>query len=163
MISVWRIAKKKHGMEVFDGEGASKYGGRWNHRGTKIVYTSDSLALAALEILVHLESYDTKYEQQSFEIIIPANTKIETLDLKKLEHNSCEDIGSQWVADGKTVLLKVPSAIIPSEYNYLINPNHPDFTSLKIKTPTIFYFDNRLLKIKKAQSYSEIITKIEKK
>ena len=151
-IRVWRVVKKKHADEAFSGQGAFKFGGRWNSIGTRLVYTSDSLALAAIEILTGgisiglLERY----------VKIPVDfdgSLVETLAIagipkewsKYPPSNKTQIIGDDWVRGSKSVLLKVPSVVIKEEFNYLMNPAHPDFKKLLIGKPDDFSFDKRLI------------------
>jgi RES domain-containing protein len=152
--TAWRIVKAKHQVDAFNGEGARLYGGRWNHRGTAVVYLSDSLALAALEQFVHLGKAGSALALVVFEIAIPDRAAIEVLAQKQLPPNwreepppdETKELGTQWVRRNAAVALRVPSAIIPHEANYVINPAHADFRKLAIKPPTPFSFDPRMWK-----------------
>jgi RES domain-containing protein len=149
MIKAWRIVKWKHSGSAFDGEGARLYGGRWNSAGTRMVYTSASRSLAALETLVHLNPpvlFDF--------VIIPVAFErrwVETL--KDLPPNWREEppvrsgqvTGDVWVREKRSLVLEVPSAVMPGEFNFLLNPTHPDFRKLVIGEPEPFTFDRRLL------------------
>lgn len=150
MISVWRIESEKHLDAMKTGKGALLYGGRWNEKGTPLIYASDSLALATLEKFVHLSRFDFKMKLRSLEIKIPKSVLIKKLNTAQFEDiittTSTQIYGSQWAEDKKTAILKVPSAIIKSEFNYLINPEHPDFMRIKFCEPVDFSFDDRLWK-----------------
>lgn len=150
MISVWRLDKEEHIKETIEGEGARLFGGRWNVRGSRLIYTSESLALATLEKFAHISTYDLKIELKSLEIKIPKAVSIQTLNLsdlnKFMKSTSTQEIGTSWIREEKTAVLKVPSAIIQSENNYLINPLHSDFKKIEIKDPIDFKFDDRLWK-----------------
>lgn len=154
MISIWRIDKKRHSAASFSGEGAALYGGRWNPRGVRVVYASQTLALAALEKFVHLEGVAGGISFVYFRIDVPGSVKIKHVELSQLPKNwrsvpapaATQDIGMNWVQKNETVLLRVPSMIIPSEYDYLIDPLHADFNSLKISKPSPFSFDPRMWK-----------------
>jgi len=154
VISIWRIDKKRHAASTFSGEGTALYGGRWNPQGVRVVYASQTLALAALEKLVHLEGVAGGISFVSFKIDVPVGVKIKHADLSQLPKNwrsvpaptSTQDMGLNWAQKNESVLLRVPSTIIPSEYDYLINPLHSDFNSLKISKPSPFSFDPRLWK-----------------
>ena len=154
MISIWRIDKARHAAESFSGEGAYAYGGRWNPQGVRVVYTSDSLALAALEKFVHLEGLAAAISFVSFRIDIPESVKVRHLEAGHLPKDwrqvpapdATRLVGQNWVNKNETAILRVPSTIIPSEYDYLLNPLHPDFNSLKISKPSPFSFDPRLWK-----------------
>jgi RES domain-containing protein len=150
----FRIVKVKHAAQAFDGEGARVYGGRWNHRGTAVVYAADSLALAALEVLVHLGRAAAKISFVTFEVDLPDAVPIELAPEDRLPKNWREEppidetktFGTEWVRRGFSVVLRVPSVIVPSEGNYVINPAHPDFSRLTIGAPTPFTFDPRMWK-----------------
>ena len=154
MTDIWRIEKTKYASEAFSGDGAYLYGGRWNHPGTKAVYASQTLALAALEKFVHLESGAAALDFVYFKITIPAHIRIKPLESASLPSNwhafqvpkQTMDIGTKWAQKKESALLRVPSTVIPVEYDYLINPLHPDFHHLKISKPQPFYFDPRLWK-----------------
>ncbi len=154
MITIYRLVKKKHLLCAFDGKGAKENGGRWNKPGTALVYTSGSLSLAAHETFVHL-GYDSVY--LSFVYIpvdIPEVLAIHALDDSNLPEdwedepppNSTRLIGTEWAASLKTAVMRVPSAIIPGEFNYLLNPNHAHFSHLIIHPAVPFRFDRRMLK-----------------
>lgn len=152
MISAWRIDKRQHAGGAFTGEGAFLCEGRWNPRGVRIVYAAQSLALAALEKFVHLQSGALGLDFVSFRVDIPDGVKIRELDkahLPKDWHSvpapaSTKDIGRLWVQKNETAVLRVPSTLIPLEYNYLFNPAHPQFKHLRIHKPEPFSFDPRL-------------------
>jgi len=149
MVVAWRIVKRKHAKKAFTSEGARLFGGRWNSPGVAMVYTAESQSLAALEIAVHLESADLLEKYVVFEVGID-DRLISRLDLKRLAKNwlsdaaECQEIGDAWIAAGSSVALQVPSATIPAESNFLLNPRHPDSSRLKIGQPQPFRFDPRL-------------------
>lgn len=152
MTRVWRIVKAQH--RAFDGEGARLTGGRWNRKGTPAVYTSSTLALAALETLVHMEP-DEAFESY---IAIPADlapgvqvTHLAPADLPRgwRDHPAPPeliDLGMRWIGRGETAVLAVPSAVIPQELNYLLNPRHPAFKRIRVGKAEPFSFDPRLWK-----------------
>ena len=153
MITAWRLVKSRHAQAAFDGEGARLYGGRWNSPGTRVAYASDSVALAALEVLAHLESTAVLQAYSLATIRFPESV-VETLDPASLPSDwrqfpsppENHAIGDTWVAEGRALVLRVPSAIVPSASNYLINPAHPRFTVAVIEKTEVFAFDPRLLK-----------------
>ncbi len=151
MLESWRIVREALAASAFTGEGAAKYGGRWNSRGIKIVYTSGTLSLAALETLVHLiPPISIKYVVFRLEF---DNSLRERIERDNLSSNwkteppalSTMAIGDDWVRESRTAVLEVPSVIIPGESNYLINPFHPDYKKIRIHKPERFTFDPRLL------------------
>lgn len=149
MIEVFRIVKAKYAATAFSGEAAKLYPGRWNHYGTQAIYTSASLALATLELIVQLEALPpSNYIQIT--ATIPNLTIVH--ELKKLPSgwdsypfsHATQDLGMHWVKNNISAVLKVPSVIIPTEFNYIINPNHLDFKKIIIGKPQNFIFDRRL-------------------
>ena len=131
-------------------KGAEVRGGRWNQIGTAMIYTSATMSLAALEILVHHNSIPIDFV--GIEVRIPDDLRVSTpADLglpvdwpEVLPTEVTAEYGSKWVAAAKTVALKIPSAVVPSEFNYLLNPNHRDFGSLHFRYTKI-RFDSRLI------------------
>jgi RES domain-containing protein len=152
-ITAWRITKRRHAKDAFTGTGAKKYGGRWNNPGSAVVYTAETQSLAALELLVHLQAPELlqRYILIGVEI---ANSLVQELDQSRLPRNwrvepapaELKTIGDEWVVNGSSVALRVPSAIVPAEHNFLLNPAHPDFKKLTIAEPVLFSFDERLAK-----------------
>ena len=136
-MQVWRICSRRH--QRFDGEGARLYGGRWNYAGTAVVYTSASLALAALELFVHID-VDLLPNETVKAASLPRNWR----RYPALE--SLKDIGTNWAARGSTAILAVPSAIIPEEQNYLLNPAHRGFKQVRLRRSIPFHFDPRMWK-----------------
>lgn len=150
-VTAWRIAKSKHARAAFTGEGARLFGGRWNSPGIAVIYTAQSQSLAALEMLVHLESSDLLPNYILFEVGIDESL-VTQIDLSQLPKNWRDDpppakvraIGDVWVAGGTSAVLRVPSAVVPGENNFLLNPRHEDFPQLRIGKPLPFRFDPRL-------------------
>jgi len=134
---VYRLVKARFAASALDGRGAKIYGGRWNSPGTSMLYASESIALAALELLVHLGRSEVLggYRLFTFEI---ADDALMRLDAACLPDNWRADpapggtvgIGDGWVAAGRSVALRVPSTLIPREHNVLLNPAHPDFRAI---------------------------------
>ncbi|MCP4023656.1 MAG: RES domain-containing protein [Desulfobacteraceae bacterium] len=149
-IASYRIVKNNHIKTALKGEGSKRYGGRWNNKGVSIVYTSDSLALASMEIFAHLPSYkqlnDYIFLSVSFNSNLVLNADIEKRWDDRPASQISKVIGDQWVKENRSVILRVPSVILPSAYNYLININHPDFKKLKIGQLKNLEFDPRLKK-----------------
>lgn len=151
MPQAWRIVKEKHAADAFSGAGAARTGGRWNSRGLRVVYTSATQSLAVLETLVHLNPI-VLFKYVVFRIDFDARF-VEQLNAAQLPRDwqaqpaspSTRLIGGAWLRAARSVLLAVPSVIVPGELNYLINPLHPDFNRITIAKPTPFAFDARLL------------------
>lgn len=148
---VWRLTLKKHVAP--DGEGARRYGGRWNKPGTRVVYTSGTLSLAALEYLVHVDSDILPDSLVSVKATIPETLAIETINPSDLPGNwkdkimpvTLQELGTAWANGANTPILKVPSVVIEHEFNYVLNPIHPDFPQITWDTYIAFSFDPRLL------------------
>ena len=153
IVRAWRIFKRKHSGTAFTGEGARIAGGRWNSVGVPMVYASQSVSLAALEMLVHLHSrpilgkylvagvrFDESMAEQLSSSQLPFDWQAIPAPL------TLQELGDLWLTEQRSLALRVPSVIIPTEFNYLLNPVHPDFSRITIDTPTSFLFDRRLLK-----------------
>lgn len=149
MKQAWRIVKEKHAATAFNGEGARLYGGRWNSPGMSVVYTSGSMALAALESLVHLyPPVIFKYVAIPIQFDDALVEKVAALPSDWTEEPpspSTKDIGDLWIREARSAVLELPSVIIPEEPNYLLNLAHPDFRKIAIGKPVPFSFDPRLL------------------
>jgi len=156
MVSTWRIASRKFTKSAFKGEGARLFGGRWTTPGIPLVYTAESKSLAVLEILVHLDSPDLLRKFVVFEVKIE-DSLVTHLDPAFLPNNWGEDpppveaqkLGDQWASSARSAALRVPSAIVTGEFNFLLNPLHPDFNKLRIGQPQSFFIDPRLERRKK--------------
>jgi RES domain-containing protein len=152
-LTAWRIVKPRHAANAFDGEGARLEGGRWNSPGTPVVYTSQSAALAALELLVHLGRGSILRAYVLIPCMFDAAV-VSRLDRKRLPKNwrsypapsDLQAIGDQWIKSAASAVLEVPSVVIETESNYLLNPNHREFESVRLMRPQPFDFDLRLLK-----------------
>jgi RES domain-containing protein len=154
MVTTYRICKTKYAATWFDGEGAFRFGGRWNSRGTRMLYTAGSLSLAALEMLVHLNdeeillSYSFAAAEFDESLILPVE---EFTELPKNWSASpppleIQRIGDDWARGQASVVLKVPTSVLPVEFNYLINVEHPEFSKVQLGKPQSFTFDERLYK-----------------
>ncbi|MFY8110359.1 MAG: RES family NAD+ phosphorylase [Bacteroidia bacterium] len=150
---VYRIEREKYLGTTLSGIGASMVKGfRWNSLSTKLVYTAESRALATLEVSVHLDlSEDLPTDRFYVEIEIPDEVSIlevSILDLpsgwdSKPPSLTTQIIGDDFVNNGDAAVLKVPSCIVPQEFNYLINPNHPDSKKILVKSAVPMSFDSR--------------------
>ena len=152
MIRAFRLIKTRHAATAFDGEGAFRFGGRWNHRGTRVAYASDSVALAVLEVVVHLGPGAEAYSVVPIEF---PERIVEPFDPAGLPSNWRDDpapistrlIGDQWAREQRSAVLQVFSAIVPSERNFVINPLHADFAYVTIGAPTPFDLDPRIVRL----------------
>ncbi len=148
---VWRICAKKYQSSAFSGIGGLYVSGRWHPQGHKIVYTAESLALASLEIFVHLESDNVPLV--AIKAWLPDELEIEEISLSLLPDNwqdtsaypILQKMGQDWLNSCRTPILKVPSSIVPVEYNYLLNPQHPEL-KIVLEPPIRFKFDRRMWK-----------------
>jgi len=139
---------------MFDGEGAFRFGGRWNSRGTRVIYTAGTLSLAALEMLVHLNNEEILLSYSFAAATLDESLILPIEEFQKLPKNwndsppplEIQRIGDEWSQKKASAVLKVPTSILPVEYNYLINIEHPDFSKIKFNTPQSFTFDERLHK-----------------
>jgi RES domain-containing protein len=149
-MTVWRLCKRRHA--ALDGEGARLAGGRWNSRGTAVVYASETLSLAALELLVHCDPALLPDDLVAIAIEIPDGVSARRLEAAALgrawrRHPAPESlarIGDQWARDRTSAILSVPSAVVPGERNVLLNPVHPDFRRIRARRPERFALDPRL-------------------
>jgi RES domain-containing protein len=149
MPALWRVVKRAHAATAFDGKAAARFGGRWNSPGRRAIYASATKSLAVLEILVHLDVGRPLPRLVAFGFEVDARL-IETLGRLPRSWRTVEGmpltqrLGDEWLAAGRTLVLAVPSAIVPEESNYVLNPAHPAFAKLKIGSPTPFVLDPRL-------------------
>lgn len=128
-LSLYRIVKQKWAQTAFDGEGALRFGGRWNSAGVACVYTASSESLAALEMLAHIEDEKSLEHYSLFRLRVNSS---HVMALKELPENWREypapketaEIGDQWLLSRASCVLRVPSCIVPREHNFLINPEH---------------------------------------
>jgi RES domain-containing protein len=152
-LTAWRITKRKHARSAFTGKGASDYGGRWNNPGIPLIYVAQSQALAVLEMLVHLDSADLLQKYVLIDVKFDESLVL-NVDRSKFPRNwrvepppaQIRTIGDDWAVARTSVVLRVPSALVPDESNYLINPKHPDFPQVQIGEPISYRFDFRLVK-----------------
>jgi RES domain-containing protein len=149
---IYRIGQTKYANHMK----GSGFDGRWNSNGQYVVYTGGSLALSCLEKLAHTSG--TSIYAGSFSVTmyrLPGKINIKEIKLSELVKKNADwtrvinypytqAIGDKWLAERETAVLKVPSAIIDLEYNYLLNSAHPDFNQIKIAAIKPFTFDSRL-------------------
>ena len=146
MISAWRVVKSKYARSAMDGEGARRFPGRWNVEGVPMVYLADSLALAALEILVHVEHAEFMPRFVSIEVEIPeALVSDADAGIDEMDPVEAREAGTRWIEGEASSVLRVPTVVIPRARLYLVNPRHPDAAQLNIGRPEPFEFDPRLL------------------
>lgn len=151
-IAVYRITKDRYRDQVFSGLGGLYASGRWTPRGRPVVYTSQSISLAVLEYALNYKRHGWLPASVLGRAIIPAEVSVESVSTSALPADwrdpdppaALREIGANWLSRAATACLKVPSAIVPEESNYLLNPQHPDFERLAIGLPEPFNFDRRL-------------------
>jgi RES domain-containing protein len=151
-MEVYRITHKKWSKQLTP----SGFQARWNSAGIFIIYTADSRALACLENVVHKGYADFLAPFILMSILIPDDLKVSVLPIKDLPNNwsksgdlgyrSCQPFGDNWILKSDSAVLRVPSALIPKESNYLLNPRHPDFARISIIEEEPFIFDARIKK-----------------
>ncbi|MEO6453097.1 MAG: RES family NAD+ phosphorylase [Ginsengibacter sp.] len=147
---IYRISNEEFKDDI-SGNGAGINGSRWNSAGTRVLYTSEFISLCILESLVHLRQNYIPGYQYLLHIEIPDSTEAPEILLKKIKKNwTSEILYTQWIGDefiknNKSLMLKVPSAVVPEEHNFLINPLHADFKKVKIISSELLNLDKRLL------------------
>ena len=152
MGQAWRIVKRKHANHAFDGEGSRLFGSRWTSPGLAVAFAAETLSLATLEVLVHLEASDHPLPAYVvFRVSFPDDL-IEDLDRLSLPPTwrdsptppELQAIGDAWVRGASSAILRVPSVIVPHEHNFLINPAHAQFSEVIIQGPEPLDVDPRV-------------------
>jgi len=151
MPRLWRVVKRKHAAAAFDGKAAQRFGGRWNLPGRRAVYASSTKSLAVLEVLVHLDVGRLLPRLVAFNFQVD-DKLVDRLSAARLPRHwrtsrgllATQQIGDEWLESGQALALAVPSAIVPEESNYLLNPAHPAFGRLKFGRSVPFLLDPRL-------------------
>ena len=150
-LTVWRLCSATYADTAFDGEGARLYGGRWSPPGVAVAYAAESRSLAVLEVLAHVD--DPCRLAQLAWVFAPAEVDPAAVETPArfpetwaaFPHSpASRDFGALWARELRSPVLRVPSAVVPGEFNYLLNPSHPDFKHVKIGQPLAFSFDPRL-------------------
>lgn len=150
---IYRICNALHSSDL-SGTGAKLYGARWNTKGTPMLYTAEHISLAVLELLVHSQFKRFSIDLDLITMQLPASFKAAEISIKKVKNNWEKDagytqfIGDEFIRNKQDLVLKVPSAVIQQESNFLINPLHPDFKKIKIVETVSFKTDERLFSIK---------------
>ncbi len=150
-LHAFRIVKQRLASDAFTGDGVRLYGGRWNRPGRAVVYTSASTSLAMLEMLVHLDARDLLRSYVLVEVEFD-DSLVTALDIQALPRDwrsspampEVQQLGDDWLASMRSVVLQVPSVIVPRESNYLLNPHHSQFVQLTISKSQPIAFDHRL-------------------
>lgn len=153
MPRAWRLTKTRYLADAFSGEGARLYGGRWNSPGRRAVYASETLSLAALEVLVHLDA-SGPLKAYSYIPVEFDPALVESVERDRLPTDwwawpvppAVVAIGDRWLIEGRSAVLSVPSAVVPTEHNFILNPQHPHFGRITIGEARPFAFDLRLVR-----------------
>lgn len=149
---VYRICNALYSDDL-TGSGAKLFGGRWNSKGVSMLYVSEHISLAVVEMLVHNEFNDFSFELSLLHITFPDTIEVKEVKHNKLKNNWMDDygytrfMGDQFIQSGTHSILKIPSAVITEENNFIINPLHTDFKKIKITETSSFRTDKRLFSI----------------
>ncbi|HVW86866.1 MAG TPA: RES family NAD+ phosphorylase [Bryobacteraceae bacterium] len=152
MKRVFRILLREFTRSAYDGEGSYLFGGRWSSPGTRIVYASEYQSLAMLEYLAHLDPGQPMRDLVLACADIPEDVSRTAISVNQLPEGWNAPMAPEWlarygdqfIANGASAILIVPSAIVPAECNYLLNPRHPDFRRIVLGQPQDFWLDPRL-------------------
>lgn len=152
-MKVWRICRQPFVATALDGIGGLYAGGRWHRRGRPIVYAASSAALAALEVLVHVDPLDAPDDLRLLTLDVPDDLLIEQLEVARLPArwasvpapDELAALGTEWLASRRGAALSVPSAVITIDRNLLLNPLHPEVGRVRIVGDEAFTFDPRLM------------------
>ncbi len=148
---LYRISNKKFSNDI-SGEGASQHGGRWNREGTPLLYCASNVSLASLEVFVNLLEGVPKKDFDLVVLNVSDTSSLAALNPKQLTSSWIQNIsetqlvGQNWSTSKQSLILEVPSAIVPIDKNYLLNPNHANFSKVEIIDIVPYHFDNRLFK-----------------
>ncbi|MCD6392213.1 MAG: RES family NAD+ phosphorylase [Planctomycetes bacterium] len=150
---VWRLCHKRLVAEAFSGKGVYLYGSQWALPGSFVVCVAETLSLAVLEVLVHLDSEVFATSLVAISAEVPEDIEIQRVEFDALPDywqrtpapRELQKIGTVWVREGQTAVLSIPSAVVSAERNFLLNPRHPDFSRILINTPCPFSLDARFV------------------
>jgi RES domain-containing protein len=145
---VYRIVHKAFGSRLY----ASGLKGRWNSAGKKVIYTAESIPLAFLENMVRRQGVGFNKDFKIMIIEIPGKINILTVNVSDLkdgwrdfkDYSKCQSVGDKWYDEGKAMILKVPSAVLPEAFNYVINCEFPDYGVIKLIETTDLVPDDRI-------------------
>jgi RES domain-containing protein len=148
---LYRISKSAH-IKDLTGIGAELYGGRWNHRGVSLLYTSESRSLASVEYLVHLSLPEAPGDLSMAKLEVPDDIAPEEIDPSSLPKNwrkspasiKLAELGSEWARSRRSLFLRVPSAVVEQEHDILINPTHDDMSRVKLVKIEPYRLNERL-------------------
>lgn len=153
MMRIFRLSRKKYSTEL-SGKGAALSGNRWNSKGTEIVYTSGSRALAMAEVAVHLTLATLPSDFMMLEIELPEELLIKRISSEELplrwnkfpHSKKTQFFGDKFIHQNKYAVLQVPSAVVSGDFNYLLNPFHSDFKQITLISVSDFPLDMRIFK-----------------
>jgi RES domain-containing protein len=156
-VTVYRLTKLRYQDQIFSGLGGLYAEGRWTPRGKPIVYTSGSISLAVLEYTLNYKRRGWVPASVLGRAVIPDDVPIDVVTVADLPRNwfvpdpplKLRDIGQRWLERGPSAILKVPSAVVVEEWNYLLNPQHADFKKLALGKPKGYQFDRRLARARR--------------
>ncbi len=149
-MTVYRITKEKYARDL-TGRGAQRFGGRWNSKGVPALYTSQHRSLCILELLVHTSLETAPEDMVLLTIKLPDSTSVTSLTHSDLPDSWSKfpidyftrQVGDEVLNNGSSLALKIPSVIVPEEYNFVINPQHPEAKKLELSDLTPLNLDTR--------------------
>jgi RES domain-containing protein len=154
-MKIWRICRERYAADAFSGEGARLYDGRWNSHGVPMVYASSSLALAAIELFVHIEPNLVPLDLVSIAAELPEGEPAQRWEADSLppgwwsdELGPMRDLGEAWIREERALAVLVPSVPIRQEWNVLVNPLHPRIGELQGRSVQPFVFDARMFSLR---------------
>jgi RES domain-containing protein len=159
LTTVYRLVRKPFAAAPFDGEGSYRYGGRWFAPGTRIAYTAEHLSLAMIEYLVHIDPNHPPRDLMLARAQVPKDLPKLQLRADELPSGwqdypapeSLAHIGDRFIRNGEVAVLILPSALTPTENNWLLNPQHPHFQKIELERTEPFHYDPRPLRRKAAK------------
>lgn len=148
---MWRICAPRYAETAYSGEGARIHGGRWNSKGWTVVYSSESISLAVLEQLVHVEDPTVLGAFMVVSATVDEGS-VETVEVSSLPDDwraypapsALQEIGDKWISEIRSLGLRVPSVTVKGQWNYLLNPAHPSFVSVEVSEPEPLNLDPRI-------------------
>ena len=151
MTPVYRILRKPYSKRPLDGEGAYRFGGRWSSPGTRLAYAAENLSLAIIEYFVHMDADDLPEDLVFVRAEVPESISLVSVAVARLPRRwratppppELAQIGDDFVRRRRAAILIVPSALAPTESNWLINPRHPEFRKIRVRPPQPFHYDPR--------------------
>jgi RES domain-containing protein len=154
LIRVYRILRKAYSKTPLDGEGAYRFGGRWSSVGTRLAYTAEHLSLAMIEYFIHIDPDDPPKDLVAVTAEVPDSVSRTLISARQLPATWRQSpsqpelvaIGDRFVRDRRAAILIIPSALAPAESNWLINPRHPEFSRIRLRSVDAFDYDPRFFK-----------------